>query len=242
MVQDYSGRSTYAWSTAGYPAGTYRLEVDVRDVSTAAAYDAVKEITDVLQTCSAGRLAADRPSPQPPGTSVVLTGSATCGGAAEYRFWVRAPGGAWKIARDYAPSSSFTWNTPSTPRGYYGVEVDVRSVGSTAAYETVANLTYLVDACTSAHVSVSPASPQKTGTIIVVTGTASCAGTPEYRFWVRAPGGAWIVARDYSTTATFTWTTAGKAAGTYGLEVDVRDQGSGAAYDTVANLAYVLNP
>ena len=40
-------------------------------------------------------------------------------------------------------------STTGKPNGYYGLEVDVRSQGSTATYDAVANLSYLVDACTA---------------------------------------------------------------------------------------------
>ena len=240
MVQDYSATSTYIWKTAGYPAGAYQLEVDARDVGSTAAYDVVRQVSDVLGTCTAARLAAGSPSPQPAGGSVALTGSASCPGTAQYRFWVRAPGGSWQIARDYSTSATFSFSAAGKPNGYYGFEVDVRDAGSTAAYETVANLAYLFDTCSAARLSPSKASPQPVGTAVVFSASATCAGTPQYRFWVKAPGGAWSIVQDYSAASTFTWSTGGKAAGTYAVEVDVRDQGSSVAYDTVANLTYAL--
>jgi hypothetical protein len=84
--------------------------------------------------------------------------------------------------------------------------------------------------------SASPSSPQANGTPITLTGTATCPGTATYRFWVRAPGGSWQIVRDYSTTNMFAWTPA--TAGTYYLEVDVRDQGGTDSYERVANLTY----
>ena len=240
MVQDYSSSSTYAWKTSGLAAGTYRLEVDVRDQSSTAAYDSVVDITDVLGTCSRATLSTDKPSPQAAGSSLVLTGIATCPGTPQYRFWVRTPGSRWSMVQDYSSTNTYTLNTSGTPVGYYGLEVDVRSQGSTAVYETVANLTYLIDSCSGATLTTSKASPQPRGTSVVLNGSATCAGTPQYRFWVRAPGGNWSVAQDYSASSTFTWNTTGLTAGTYSLEVDVRDSGSSQAYDTVANATFAL--
>jgi len=242
MVRDYSPAASYAWITAGYPVGTYQLEVDVRDASTVAPYDAVTGVSDVLQACSGARLATDRPSPQAPGVSIVLSGSASCAGAAQYRFWVRAPGGAWRIVQDYGPAATYAWSTASLAHGYYALEVDVRSQGSTDVYDTVANLSYLVDVCSGARLTTSPASPQRVGGTVTLTGSATCAGTPVYRFWVRAPGGAWTIVRDYSPSSTFSWNTAGHPTGAYALEVDVRDAGSTAVYDTVSDQAYTLSP
>ncbi len=242
VVQNYSPSATYAWSTVGKAAGSYSLEVDAKDVSSTAAYDAVTNVTDVLEVCSAATLGTSLPSPQAPGATIIITGSAICAGTPQYRFWVRPPGGVWKIVQDYGATARYSWATTGKPKGAYGLEVDVRDQGSAAAYETVANLTYLVDACSAAHLATDKASPQKTGVTILLTGGATCAGPAQYRFWVRAPGGAWTIVQDYSATATFSWNTAGKAAGTYGLEVDVRDQGSTASYQTVANLTLVLSP
>ncbi|HEY3195380.1 MAG TPA: hypothetical protein VGK42_09115, partial [Candidatus Dormibacteraeota bacterium] len=62
------------------------------------------------------------------------------------------------------------------------------------------------------------------------------------RFWVKAPGGTWTIVQDYSSASTYRWNTTGLPAGTYGLEVDVRDQGSTAVYETVANLSFAIGP
>jgi spore germination protein YaaH len=240
MVQNYSPTATYTWKTAGYGPGAYQVEVDVRDVSTTAAYDAVKQVADVLTTCSGAKLATSLPSPQSPGASITLAGSATCNGTPQYRFWVKAPGGSWQIVQDYGAAATYAWNTAGKPNGWYGLEVDVRDAGSPAVYETVANLSYLVDRCSAARLTTDKASPQRAGTAVVVSARATCAGTPQYRFWVKAPGGSWKIAQDYSASSTFTWNTTGLATGTYSLEVDVRDAGSSQAYDTVANSTFAL--
>ncbi len=240
VVQPYGSAATYAWKTAGLAPGTYRLEVDVRDQSSQVAYDAVANVSDVLSACSGARLSTDKPSPQPPRTSIVLSGAASCAGTAQYRFWVRTPGGRWAVVQDYSSASSFALNTTGKPAGYYGLEVDVRNSGSTAVYETVANLSYLVDACSGGKLAGSKASPQPRGATIVFSGSATCLGTPQYRFWVRAPGGSWTIPQDYGSSSSFSWNTTGKPAGSYGIEVDVRDQGSSASYETVANVTFVL--
>jgi cell wall-associated protease len=85
------------------------------------------------------------------------------------------------------------------------------------------------------------ASPQPAGTTVTFTASAGCTGTPQYRFWVKAPGGAWTIAQDYGASSTFVWNTAGKPAGTYQLEVDVRNAGSTASYQAVANVSFALS-
>jgi hypothetical protein len=48
-----------------------------------------------------------------------------------------------------------------------------------------------------------------------------------------------VVVQDYGTANTFSWNTTGKAAGSYQLEVDVRDQGAG-GYQAWSIVAYRL--
>src|SRR2546421_494870 len=240
VVQDYSSTRTFTWNTTGKATGTYNLEVDVRDAGTTDSYDAVTQLATMLGTCGGAKLTSDKSSPQPPGSSMVLTGSASCPGTAQYRFWTLAPGGRWAVVQDYSAASTFTWSTAGKPNGMYGLEVDVRDQGSTASYETVSNFNFLVDACSAAKLSTDKPSPQVHGTTVTLTGSATCLGTPQYRFWVKTPGGSWTVVQDYGSSSSFSWNTTGKAAAAYGLEVDVRDQGSAASYETVPNLTFNL--
>ena len=238
IARDYSTANVFTWTGTG-KAGSYGIEVDVRNAGSSVAYDHVANITYSVVACSAAHLAADRPSPQAAGATVVLTGSSTCPGTPEYRFWV-GRNGTWTIVQDFSAASTFSWNTAGKLAGTYGLEVDVRDHGATAGYEAVANLTFmLVTApCTSAHLAPSKPSPQVHGTTVVLTGTASCSGTPQYRFWVRDLSGRWTIVQDYGASSTFSWNTTGLAPGVYGLEVDVRNAGSTATYETVANLSF----
>ena len=238
IVQDYSAASTFTWTGTGR-AGTYGIEVDVRNAGSTASYEHVANIVYSLAACTAAHLSTDKTSPQAPGATVLLTGSSTCPGTPEYRFWV-GKNGAWTIVQDFSATSTFSWNTAGKLQGTYGLEVDVRDHGATAGYEAVSNLTFVlfVPPCTAAHLSTDKTSPQAPGVTVVATGSATCAGTPEYRFWVRDASGRWTIAQDYSTSNTFSWNTTGLPAATYGLEVDVRNVSSTAVYETVANLNF----
>jgi hypothetical protein len=237
VQQDYSPTATFSWNTSGLATGTYGFEVDARNQGSTAPYDAARGLFFTLTSpaCAAPTLKASTGPPGGTGAPVTLTGAASGCPVPQYRFWARAPGGSWGMARDYATSSTYAWPGAGVAPGTYFFEVDVRALGSSAVYEAVANLTYALVACTGAGLTANPASPQAHGTQVVLTGSATCLATPEYRFWVRAPSGAWTIAQDYSPTSTFTWT-----AGTYQVEVDVRDQGAGATYETVANVSFVV--
>jgi hypothetical protein len=236
--QDYGTSNTFNWNTTGKAQGSYGLEVDVRDQGATAAYEKVANTTFQLGLgpCSTPTLSANPISPGPTGGSVLFTATTSGCASPTYRFWV-GQGGAWRILQDYSPTSTFTW-TGTGAAGTYGIEVDVRAGGETVAYDHVRNITYALTGCTFARLAPDKTSPQSRGTTIVLTGSATCAGTPQYRFWVRDATGHWAIAQDYGASNTFSWNTTGLPAGTYGLEVDVRNQGSTATYETVANLTF----
>src|SRR5205814_7286771 len=116
--------------------------------------------------------------------------------------------------------------------GTYGLEVDVRNLNGTAALEAHANLTYqlAIGPCTTPGLVGSPAGSAPTGSTPSFAASTSGCPTPNYRFWV-GQNGTWQILQDYSPSNSFNWNTAGFPAGTYGIEVDVRNQGSAVAYD-----------
>ncbi len=211
----------------------------MRNQGSTVAYDSARGAFFALTSppCTAATLKASTGPPGGTAVPVTLTGAASGCPAPQFRFWVRAPGGNWTIVRDYATSPTYAW-PGGAEAGSYSLEVDVRALGSSVSYDVVANTTYAVTGCGAAALSAAPTSPQVHGTQVVLTGGAACLGTPEYRFWVRAPGGSWTIVQDYSPASTFTWTPA--TAGTYQLEVDVRDHGAAATYETVANISFVV--
>ena len=230
LVQDWGSLNTYLWTSTGQ-AGAYKLEVDAKDASEAA-YDVYARLNYSLSACTGATLTASPPSPSPPGTSVGLTATATCPGTANYRFLVN--GG---VVQGYGPANTFAWSTTGLAQGTYSLEVDVRNQGSTAGYEAWAIVSYRVTfpACSSASLAASPAGRAATGSTVALSASASGCPTPTYRFLV---GGT--VVQGYSPTTTFSWNAAGKAPGTYTLEVDVRNQGSTAGYEAWSTVSYTL--
>ena len=237
MVQDYSSTSTYAWRSPSL-VGTYRFEVDVRDASSAEAYDAVALQTYVLgvAACTNAMLSVAPPTPGATGVAVTMTGSSSSCPHPVYRFWVKDPGSRWSMVQDYSAANTHVWAQTGLA-GSYALEVDVRDASESTAYDTVANLTYAVNGCSAVTLSATPSAPQVHGTGISLSAAPTCPGTASFRFWVRAPGGAWQVIRNYSTSNTVSWTPA--VAGTWSLEVDVRDQNATSSYEAVFNTTFV---
>jgi spore germination protein YaaH len=94
--------------------------------------------------------------------------------------------------------------------------------------------------CSEAALATDHTTPQIPGTSVTFTGSALCAGTGTFRFSMQSPGGSLAVVQNYSTAATWSWNTAGKAPGTYTFQVDARNQGSSVSYDTQARMSFRL--
>lgn len=167
------------------------------------------------------------------GPSVALTGSATCAGTPEYKFWVKPPGSAWTILHTYGPENTYIWATKGLPNGTYDFEVWVRNEGSSMSEESYEDRLFEIEPqapCANARLTFNSLSP----TTVTLTGSAACGGKPEFSFWVQAPGETWQNVQPYGASDAFTWDTTGLAAGTYDFEVWARDVGS-----TIDEEAYI---
>jgi hypothetical protein len=185
--------------------------------------------------CASVTASATPASTSPSGPAVTLTGSAVGCPNPRYQFWVLAPGsGSWQIAQPFSASATFAWTTTGLPAGTYHYSVWARDASSAAAYDAYApgtSYTLTTTPCTSATASAAPVTSAAHGTTVTISATASGCSNPLYEFWVLAPGGSWTVAQAYSTSASFSWNTAGLPAGAYRYSVWVRDSGSTRAYD-----------
>jgi hypothetical protein len=246
VVRSYSSSNTWTWNTAGYAAGAYMIEVDVRSAGSNAAYEAYKTISYSLVTNSpatGATLTAGPASPRYIGTQVTFTAGGIGGsGSYEYRF-VLISGTTGTVVRSYSATNTWTWNTTNYAVGTYRVEVDVRNAGSPAAYEAYKTISYSLVAntpATGATLTASPATSQMVGNSAAFTaGGSGGSGSYEYRF-VLINGTTGTVVRSYSTTNTWTWNTTGYTAGAYMIEVDVRSAGSSAAYEAYKAISYSL--
>jgi hypothetical protein len=183
-------------------------------------------------------ISASTPSPIMPGTSVTFTATATGGVAPlQYRFWLYDFGTAtWTLLRDYATANQATW-TPAAA-GVFTLQVWVRSSGSTASYDAyldsasfeVGNPPLTVTSLTTPTAFPAAPTSQVTWTATTIGGTPPL----EYMFWIyHYQVATWSVLQGYSTLDHVVWTPA--AAGTYEVQVWVRQVGSGADYQAYGN-------
>jgi hypothetical protein len=76
-------------------------------------------------------LTANRTAPQPPGTTITFTATATGGTAPlQYKWWVWN-GTSWSVVQNWSITNTFAW-TPATANANYIVDVWVRNATTTA--------------------------------------------------------------------------------------------------------------
>jgi len=238
MVQDYSSLNAFSWTPQAVDAGTYALQVWVRQTGSAAAYDAWRG-TDyfVVNPHPAAAVTSFTQTPSPPTTvGTPITWSVTAAGGTQplqYKFWLYSSG-AWTVLQEYSMLSNVTW-TPASP-GMYAVQVWVRSSGSTATYDDWRSSgLFTIGVSPSVYVSDLTANVTFPASVThAITWTATAGGgsaSLSYQFWrYREPSG-WSMVQDYSASSSYTWTPALGEEGTYAIQVWVRGAGSTAVYD-----------
>jgi spore germination protein YaaH len=246
-VQPYSTSASFIWNTLGEAAGTYRFSVWARDSSSfgtkfvsLGTWDAFSSpaISVFTKPCTGVTASSAPPSPQLAATAitVIAAASAACPGP-NYQFWLLAPGAtSWKVAQAYSPSAAFNWDQSAVPAGVYGVAVWVRdnssngtSTSSLGHWDALTGFTYTLTSrpCIGMSATLTPAGSASTGTTVSIAATAAGCSSPQFQFWMLAPGSnTWQIVQPYSSTATFSWATTGKAPGVYQLAIWARDKSS----------------
>lgn len=225
VAQAYSTSNNWTWTPT--TTGPYDIKVDVRSAGSTAASEASGNVFfyQIETPATTVTIDSDLTAPQAPGTPITFTATASGGsGPFEYRFWVNT-GNGYSVQQNYGTANTFVF-TP-TKAGIYDILVDVRGFGTTTfrdAFTTL--LAYQIAPAPATAVTLTPdlASPQAPGTPITFTAVASGGTGPyEYRFWLNV-GGTYVIAQDYTTTNTWTWTPF--TTGNYDIMVDTRSVGS----------------
>jgi spore germination protein YaaH len=233
LVQNV-GSPTFNWNTSGLPLGTYTIHVWVNAVGDG--YDAIGSATVTLTPCTSASLSPSTPS-QPAGTTLSFTASSTGCPSTRYAFWVEYPNGNWYFLQNFG-GPSFNWNTAGLDPGSYTVHVWANFQGN--AYDAIGAATATLTGCTSA--ALAPASGSSAaGSTITFTASAGGCPNPTFEFWLLDPGGTWHFMRDYSTTTTWSWNSAGWAKGAYTIHVWANQQGASLnTYETIGSATYSL--
>ena len=261
----YSANNVWTWSTVGYSAGTYQIEVWIRDGKHAgpSGFDVKKTVTFALTSPNlppvVNLLFADRPAPQIAGSWIKWTALATDpeGDPLQYKFYLRGPstGGFWMDQTGWGKNNRWIWRTNPLDVGYSEVLVAVRDgkhagPGGSDDYDVAGySIIILNQPPVITSLGTSAPSPQPVGATVWWSATAmDPEGNPVfYRYWIKGPAtsGIWKIARDWSTDPTWSWPTSIKDAGTSEIQVQIRDgyhSGPAGWDDDAGALFTVLKP
>lgn len=251
LVKDYSTSATWAWNTTGASAATYSVLVRAKGSTSTAALDSQAIISYTLTggapACNTLSVTPSPASPAASGTTVNVTGNATCvgGGTPTYQFWLDY-GTGYQIVQDFSASATWAWNTTTYAGNTYHLLVRSRANGTTTLQGQV-TLNYTVTGngglCNTLTASASPTSPRTVGTTVTITGNATCTNgaTPRYQFWTTKSGGSYVLRQDFGASNQFIWNTTGLTSGDYTVLVRSKSTTSSFALDAQTTVAYHLN-
>jgi hypothetical protein len=249
IVQPYGPSSTYVWHTYGIANGNYDFRVWVRNQGSTADWETSQELifpmTGGPEPCGTFGWTTTPGPPALVGTTVTFAiDEADCAATPEYQFDVWAPTGAQPtVVQPWGASSTFNWDTSGLLPGTYDIGIEGRVPGTPGEFALWSS--YLLSngpLCTILALSADPESLSMPGPTVTLTGAVACAGTPQYEFWMKPPGGAQTLVQPYSTTSTYPWDTTGLAAGSYDFTVYVKAVGSATDPDATGTLTYTLPP
>ena len=191
-----------------------------------------QELQQKFVGCLSAALGGNPGSPEPPGAIIHFTATSTGCTKPIYQFWVKYPNGKWVLKQAFG-SGTWYWKTAGLPVGSYAVEVWANQSGNpTKKPEAVAAMTYkiaLMPNCATASLAPHIAT-QDAGTSVAFTASSTGCGTPSYEYWVQFPNGSWYLKRGFGLDPNWTWNTAGRAPGTYKVQVWANQYGHSTAH------------
>ena len=233
--RDWNASNSWTWTPTS--AGTYTVQVWARNAGSSAVYDAWRGAAFVVAPLPSPTVTSLSSSPLG-GTIIgqsVLWTAMVSGGTSPYSYkFLLFDGVNWTVGRDWGAAN--TWNWTPTAIGTYLLQVWVRNAGSTTTYDawlssgwyTVSNPPPL----TVTSFLPSPLTASVGGAVLWTATTSGGTAPYSYKFLV-FDGTNWTLGRDWAVSNTWTWSPSG--AGTYIVQVWVRNAGSSAEYDAWRN-------
>jgi hypothetical protein len=241
MVQDWSTTATFSWTTTLSDAGTHAVQVWARNAGSTATYDAYVGTGNFIVSGPPPLVASVSPvvvAPVQYGTPLRWTASSTGGlGPIQYQWWrFDDPGAGWTMVQDWSATASYSWTPAMSNAGTHAVQVWARNAGSTARYDSyAATNTFTVNGPAPLSVAITPAARPDVAFGTALSWVASPSGglaPVQYQFWRYDQSGAgWTMVRDWSTSASYSWTPGAGDVGVHAVQVWARNSGSTARYD-----------
>jgi hypothetical protein len=223
------GNTTSHTITNLFTGQTYYFALQAVNASGPSSYS-TEVSTTLASPLSVVNLTADRPSPQPVGTTITFSATAN-GGTPPYQFkWWIVNGATQSVGSNWSTNSNFAW-TPTVASPSYTVRVWARNASSTTdAPDNSAATLEMTFAITSSSTNTAPmvnAGADRSITLpsnTTLTATVSDDGQPTppalTLSWIRVSGPGTVT---FSAPASATTTASFSAAGTYVLRLTVSD-------------------
>jgi hypothetical protein len=223
------GNTTSHTITNLFTGQTYYFALQAVNASGPSSYS-TEVSTTLASPLSVVNLTADRPSPQPVGTTITFSATAN-GGTPPYQFkWWIVNGATQSVGSNWSTNSNFAW-TPTVASPSYTIRVWARNASSTTdAPDNSAATLEMTFAITSSSTNTAPmvnAGADRSITLpsnTTLTATVSDDGQPTppalTLSWIRVSGPGTVT---FSAPASATTTASFSAAGTYVLRLTASD-------------------
>ena len=239
LIKEYSYRDSNSFDKYNVDwkpekAGKYILKADVLGIDgykRTLEKEFVIEDTKILEI---KEFKADKVSPQPAGTKIVLTANASGKGQLQYKFLMRNEKNNWYVMQNYSTSNTIVWNAGVS--GNKNLYVDVKDESGKVVRKSIDYTINPVE-LEIKEFKADKVSPQPAGTKIVLTANASGKGKLQYKFLMRNEKNNWYVMQNYSTSNTMVWNAG--VSGNKNLYVDVKDESGKVVRKS---LDYTINP
>jgi hypothetical protein len=250
------GAATYTW-TPTVPNPDYRIGVWARSAGSSDNTGGTNLSIPYPITSGSGSpsvpltltsLSGNVASPQAPGMTITFT-AAAAGSTAPYQFkWFIFNGTSWAMVQDWTNSATHSW-TPTVANANYRVGVWARSAGSTDDSGSVnLSIPYPIASGSPSTplrltgITSNAASPQRRGTTITFTATATGATAPYQYKWFIFNGTTWTMVRNWSNDPTYSWSPTQSSAN-YRVGVWARSAGSSDDTGSVnLSIGYQITP
>ena len=218
VLSGYSSSNIYEWTTGAI--GNKKLYVGVKDVEGQITREEIPYEVILPNPPEIESFSADKVSPQPKGTKVVLTANASGVGTLKYQFSISDAQNNYYVLSGYSSSNVYEWTTGAI--GNKTLYVEVKDAEGQITREEILYEVTLPNPPVIESFNTDKVSPQPSKTEITLKAKATGIGTLQYKFLLSDPKSNWYVIQNYSTANTAKWTTG--LAGDKTLYVDVKDE------------------